>query len=241
MSEQALHHHDVTSAPRDHRTAPHTLDVAVYHEDAVIRCGLMTLLHSVSEVGSVYALDERDLVRDVLTRRQPDIVVLPAAFEAGPLQEVLELTRGAGVKVLLTLPTAARECVRRAGRLNVDGFLLESGLTEESLTHAVRAVACGEMPVPPSLVRELMSEATSGGRRDRGPQLTPREEAALTLLVHGMSNKQIAHRLGISENGAKRHVSNVLAKLNCPNRTVAAVIAVKDGLIPAPAPSAAVL
>lgn len=239
MSEQAIHHHDVISL-RDHQPAPHTaaLDVAVYHEDAVIRCGLQTLLHSLPAVGSVQILDDPLSVRDALTRCRPDIVVLPASFDAGSLQEVLDTVRRVGAKVLLMLPNAARECVQRASRLNVDGFLLENGLTEESLTHTVQAVASGEMPIPPSLVRELMSEVKSGGRRERGPQLTPREEAVLTLLVHGMSNKQIASRLGISENGAKRHVSNVLAKLNCPNRTVAAVVAVKEGLIPAPAPSA---
>ncbi|KES06114.1 hypothetical protein BU52_17005 [Streptomyces toyocaensis] len=237
MSEHAIHHHDVINL-RDHQPATRTMNVAVFHEDAVIRCGLKTLLHSLPAVGSVQVLDDPHSVRESLTRCQPDIVVLPASFEAGPLQEALDAVRRVGAKVLLMLPNAVRDCVQRASRLNVDGFLLESGLTEESLTHAVRAVACGEMPIPPSLVRELMSEVKSGGRRDRGPQLTPREEAALTLLVHGMSNKQIAHRLGISENGAKRHVSNVLAKLNCPNRTVAAVIAVKEGLIPAPAPSA---
>lgn len=237
MSDQPIHHHDVISL-RDRHTATGTLDVAVFHEDAIIRCGLQTLLHSVSAVARVHALDEPHHLTEILTRYRPDILVLPASFEAAPLQDALDLARSIGVKVVLTLPTAARECLQRVGRLNVDGFLLESGLTEESLTHAVQAVACGEVPVPPSLVRELMSDATAGARRNRGPQLTPREEAALTLLVHGMSNKQIAHRLGISENGAKRHVSNVLAKLNCPNRTVAAVIAVKDGLIAAPVPSA---
>ncbi|MEU5366880.1 response regulator transcription factor [Streptomyces sp. NPDC005925] len=238
MSEQATHHRNVVSLRDHHGTAPRILNVAVFHEDAIIRCGLQTLLHCLPAVGSVQVLDDPRTVRDVLTRCRPDIVVLPATFEAGPLQEVLDTVRLVGAKVLLMLPNAVREIVQRASRLNVDGFLLESGLTEESLTHAVQAVACGEMPIPPSLVRELMSEVKSGGRRDRGPQLTPREEAVLTLLVHGMSNKQIAHRLGISENGTKRHVSNVLAKLNCPNRTVAAVIAVKEGLIPAPAPSA---
>ncbi|URN11125.1 response regulator transcription factor [Streptomyces radiopugnans] len=134
---------------------------------------------------------------------------------------------------MLTAPD--REAVRRASRLAADGFLLETGLNAGTLGHAVEAVARGEIPVPPSLVRELLSEVKTGGRCERGPQLTPREEAALALLVQGMSNKQIARRLGISEHGAKRHVSNVLAKLNCPNRTVAAVVAVQDGLIAAPA------
>ncbi|MCI4066752.1 LuxR C-terminal-related transcriptional regulator [Micromonospora sp. R77] len=61
--------------------------------------------------------------------------------------------------------------------------------------------------------------------------LTPRERQALKLLAEGLSNKQIARRLGISEHGAKRHVGNVLAKLNCPNRTVAVTVALNHGLL----------
>ena len=56
---------------------------------------------------------------------------------------------------------------------------------------------------------------------------------ALVLLAKGMSNKQIARRLNISEHGAKRHVANVLAKLNCPNRTLAVALALRHGLVSA--------
>ena len=61
---------------------------------------------------------------------------------------------------------------------------------------------------------------------------TPREQQTLALLVEGLPNKQIARRLGISEHGAKRNVANILAKLNVPNRTLAAAKAVRDGLVP---------
>jgi DNA-binding NarL/FixJ family response regulator len=71
----------------------------------------------------------------------------------------------------------------------------------------------------------------TGGQVEPNRHLTPREQAALALLVQGLSNKQIARRLTISEHGAKRHVANLLAKLNCPNRTMAAVVAVREGLL----------
>ncbi|MCY0931861.1 helix-turn-helix transcriptional regulator [Streptomyces sp. H27-H1] len=60
------------------------------------------------------------------------------------------------------------------------------------------------------------------GHRDRNATLTPRERETPHLLVEGLSNKLIARRLRISEHGAKRLVANVLAKMNCPNRTQAA-------------------
>ena len=55
--------------------------------------------------------------------------------------------------------------------------------------------------------------------------MTPRESETLNLLSKGLSNKQIARSLHISQHGAKRHVANVIAKLNCPNRTLAVALA----------------
>ncbi|MFH0245762.1 DNA-binding response regulator [Streptomyces sp. HK10] len=234
MKEQALHHHDVIEL-RDPLHSPHLLDVAVLHEDEVIRRGLETLLGQMTDVGSVRVASSSTLLGGVLTRRRADIVLLPTSLETPTLRELVRAAHEAGAKVLLLLSALDRDSVRRAGGLAADGFLQESGLSTETLRHAVQEVGRGEIPVPPDLVRELFSVAKAGEHHSRGPQLTPREEEALALLVHGMSNKQIARRLGISEHGAKRHVSNVLAKLNCPNRTVAAVVAVQAGIIAAPA------
>ncbi|MGI5287809.1 response regulator transcription factor [Nonomuraea polychroma] len=76
-----------------------------------------------------------------------------------------------------------------------------------------------------SLADRLADRCT--GRDD--DVLTPRERQVLELLVEGMSNKQIALR--ISQHGVKRLVSNVLAKLNCPNRTMAVRTAITDGIL----------
>jgi len=70
--------------------------------------------------------------------------------------------------------------------------------------------------------------------RSRPVSLTSREVEALTLLVKGMSNKQIARRLAISGHGAKRLVASILLKLDSPNRTTAAVAAIKAGIIDCP-------
>jgi NarL family two-component system response regulator LiaR len=71
-----------------------------------------------------------------------------------------------------------------------------------------------------------------GGRarliRDR---LTPREQDVLRLVVEGLANKQIAQRLGIGEKTIKTHVSRVLAKLDVADRTQAAVLAIREGLV----------
>ncbi|MFK0156900.1 response regulator transcription factor [Streptomyces sp. NPDC090499] len=64
-----------------------------------------------------------------------------------------------------------------------------------------------------------------------GATLTPRELQVLRLVAQGLSNKQVSRQLQISEHGVKQLVGNVLAKLNCPNRTLAVVRAMEDGLL----------
>jgi DNA-binding NarL/FixJ family response regulator len=66
------------------------------------------------------------------------------------------------------------------------------------------------------------------------PALTARETEALHGMADGMTNRQIARRLRITEHGAKRHVANILAKLNCNNRTMAVTIAIRHRMIPEP-------
>ncbi|MBZ4016081.1 response regulator transcription factor [Streptomyces purpurogeneiscleroticus] len=233
VSEQATHHHDILDLPDLSAVPPH-LQVAVFHQDEIMRCGLETLLQALPHIGAVHVLDTPALGGTALLHHRPDIVLLPASLAPELLRDLVATAHRAGAKALLMLTALDRTSIQRTSHLAADGFVLEAGLTAETLAHTVQSVLRGDIPVPPSLVRELLSEVNSQGHNDRGPQLTPREEDTLTLLVQGMSNKQIARRLGISEHGAKRHVSNVLAKLHCPNRTVAAVVAVKNGLIPAP-------
>jgi DNA-binding CsgD family transcriptional regulator len=86
--------------------------------------------------------------------------------------------------------------------------------------------------MPPDLVRALLEWAERGRQaRSRSVNLTGRERETLGLLVKGLSNKQIARRLAISSHGAKRLVASVMLKLDAPNRTLAAVTAVRTGIV----------
>jgi DNA-binding NarL/FixJ family response regulator len=137
------------------------------------------------------------------------------------------------VRVLLLLQDADNIEIAEAACLDPGGFLVERGLTTSILLTALRQTACGQVPMAPQVTSEMLAELQNPNRISvlGLNQLTPREQETLKLLVEGYSNKQIAHRLGIGINGAKRHVANVLAKLNCPNRTLAATEAVRMGVI----------
>jgi DNA-binding NarL/FixJ family response regulator len=73
--------------------------------------------------------------------------------------------------------------------------------------------------------------AIGGGGSTRLPEVTPREREVLCLLAEGLTNRQIATRLVVSEHTIHRHVTNILRKLDLPSRTAAAARAVQAGLL----------
>ncbi|MDX2525275.1 helix-turn-helix transcriptional regulator [Streptomyces europaeiscabiei] len=117
--------------------------------------------------------------------------------------------------------------------LPVDGFIALSDLSSYSLGVTFQRIACGEMPMPAPLARQLLTGRHALGRRSdgQGISLTSRETETLELLADGLSNKQIARALKISTHGAKRLVGAVLLKMGAPNRTAAVVIAMHVGLV----------
>ncbi|MFI1014071.1 LuxR C-terminal-related transcriptional regulator [Streptomyces sp. NPDC020965] len=114
-----------------------------------------------------------------------------------------------------------------------DGYLAREDLTADSLHRAFSDMASGRMPLPLPLGRKLFDRAREGAGPvpTRSIRLTPREEEALLHLVAGLSNRQIARQLGISEHGVKRLVSSVLIKLGVTNRTAAVAAALQSGLV----------
>ena len=138
-----------------------------------------------------------------------------------------------GSKVLVLLSQNSEELFDSVARISTDGFLLLDQLTTENLDDSLQKVAKGEVVIPTQIAGRLLERTRSGQRESPpvSPDLTPRERQALQLLVEGLSNKQIATKLRISSHGAKRLVANLLAKLNCTNRTMAASMALKYKLV----------
>jgi two-component system, NarL family, nitrate/nitrite response regulator NarL len=215
--------------------------VVVLHREEVVRCGVESMLASLDWVGDVHACGDESHMLTLARDGRTDVVVSWATGEDDGLEPYVREALDGRSRVLLILPSVDDVAVDTAADLRADGYVLQAGLTAERLGEALRRVCRGEFPVPTSLVRELMSTVRRATRAqaDRLLTLSPREQQTLGLLTEGFSNKQIARRLGISEHGAKRHVASVLAKLNCPNRTLAVARAVREGLVPGLTPDTA--
>lgn len=220
------------AAPRPAPDGP-GISTAVVHEDELIRAGLETLIAGLPQVRTVVAHASWSSLTHSLANGDPPAaaVIAHSLVHADP--DRMAAIRSARTRVLLLLEAADNVELADAAGLEPDGFLVERGLTTQILSTALRQTLSGQIPMAPQVASEMLAELQNPNRISLLGlnQLTPREQETLTLLVEGRSNKQIASRLGISINGAKRHVANVLAKLNCPNRTLAAAEAVRLGVI----------
>ncbi|WP_158883743.1 response regulator transcription factor [Amycolatopsis anabasis] len=206
------------------------LNVAILAGNEVLSRGLESVLASMPGVGAVRRCGNQNRVTQLLEAAEFDFLIV-AAVDAEWLEGARD--RLNGTKVLLLIDESATVDPFRYSAIQVDGFLSQQDLSAESLRDGFRRCAQGELPMPSALARELLAraEAPSPRQRIRAVTLTSRETEALTLLVKGLSNKQIARRLAISSHGAKRLVGSIMLKLDSPNRTTAAVNAIKAGII----------
>jgi DNA-binding NarL/FixJ family response regulator len=136
------------------------------------------------------------------------------------------------VKVVVLTSFGEAERVHAALAAGAAGYLLKDAEPEEVAT-AIRAAAIGEVHLDPAVARQLTRRMAAPGIGLSA--LTPREREILALVAEGHSNRDIAERLFISERTARTHVSNVLGKLQLSSRTQAALLAIREGLIPPPA------
>jgi DNA-binding NarL/FixJ family response regulator len=194
------------------------------------RYGIERMLETVPAVRKLRShTNSLGAVRDTATAAA-DILLLSVDEIDAEAVAALGALGADGPKVLLLVDDEEDVDLARVTSVPSAGILAVGGLTAETLYDAFARVARGEVPIPPRLARRLLEPARTAAAARPLPRLTPREHQALGLLVDGMSNRMIGRRLAISEHGAKRLVANILAKLDCPNRTMAVAIALREGL-----------
>ena len=162
---------------------------------------------------------------------QPHVVLMdmgmPALNGIGATRAIKH--QNANIHVLvLTISNNDKDLIEVV-KAGARGYLLKSSECTEVI-NAIRRVAAGETVLSPDIVTRVLDELTDPVP---APQpLTKRETGILKLIAQGMSNKEIAADLHISENTVKTHVRHILEKLALNNRAEAAAYAVRAGLLP---------
>ncbi len=213
--------------------------VLLVDDQALFREGLATLLGLNPELELVGEAGNGAAAVEMWARLRPEVVLMdlrmPVMDGVEATRRILAMQPAARILVLTTFEEDAE--VFAAVRAGAAGYLLKASPSEK-LVEAIRAVAAGESVLQPSVTAKLMAEfnrmAVRTERRAVQPlpePLSGRELGVLQCLCDGLSNKEIASRLGIAEGTVKNHMTNVLGKLGALDRTQAALRARELGLI----------
>ena len=207
--------------------------VLIADDHALFRDGLRSLLEArgVEVVGE--AANGQEAVEMALDLR-PDVVLMDLAMPELTGIEATERICHQELDIAVVVLTASDDDLHlfEAIKRGAQGYLLKD-LEADRFFALLQGVARQEPALTPGLARRLLSELRRDDRDDHDPDaLTGREQEVLELMVEGVtSNRQLAGRLGVSENTVKFHVRNILDKLHLHNRTQAVAYALKQGLV----------
>lgn len=213
--------------------------ILIADDHELVRSGLRAMLDTQDDLEVVgEAADGAAAIEEALALR-PDVVVMDIRM---PRLDGIEATRrilaqgGQPPRILVLTTFDLDEYVWEALRAGAGGFLLKDAAPVQ-IAEAVRTVATGESIVAPAVTRRLVERFVrtplpgTSAQAARFAELTERELEVVGLVARGLSNREIAARLFLSEATVKTHVTRVLAKLGLRDRVQAVVLAYETGLV----------
>jgi DNA-binding NarL/FixJ family response regulator len=210
-------------------------------DHAVLRDGLRNILSVEEDIEVVGEAVSGDDALFKVENCQPDMILMDINM---PMKNGVEVTgilkrKYPNIKILVLTMHSHEEYFMSAIREGADGYLLKDAPSDQ-VVEAIRTVARGESVIHPSMTRKLLAFHQQKQTEQEDTTLTEREKEVLLCLVEGLSNKEIADRLFISDKTVKIHVSKIFKKLNVKSRSQVVIHAVQHQLVPIPPTSSGV-
>ena len=217
---------------------PESIAVFILAENRLLREALTRILSKKTDTTIVGACAFSAQVVEQITKASPDVLLADASASALPGLQLIPELRAAvpGLKVVMIGMDADRKIFLQAVRDGISGYVLKEASAME-VASAIRAVANGEAACPPSLCLSLFDyvaaqrphAVTLHVRHNLG--LTRREEQLVKMIDRGLTNKEIASQLNLSEQTIKNHIHRMLRKLGASDRMAAVDLCRLPGIV----------
>lgn len=208
----------------------------VVDDHEVVRTGLKAILEPENDIDVVAEAGSAQEAGRMADTFEPNVVLMDVRMEGMNGIEACRIIKSAhpSINVLMLTSFAEDEAVTSAIMAGASGFLLKN-VNRADLLKAIRGVSQGQSLLDPAITKSVMDKFADllESEQDRAlDAISDREREVLSLIAQGMTNRQIAGELVISENTARNHVSRILDKLGLARRSEAAVFAAQHGLAP---------
>jgi DNA-binding NarL/FixJ family response regulator len=201
------------------------ISLLLIENQPLTRLGVRTVIDGEVDIELAGESDNAAEGFELFKQLNPDVTILGLRFPDSCSIDDLDnyFIEDPKAKIIVLAEHAGDAEITKALRKGAAGYICKDVSPGELVT-AIRTVASGRRYVPDDIAR-ILSENL--GQED----LTPAEVNVLRMIVGGMSNKEIAFALDVSENTVKTHVKNIFDKIGVSDRTSAATTAIKRGLV----------
>lgn len=206
------------------------ISIVIADDHEIVRRGLRLTIEAEPDLQLVGEARTGREALELARTKQPNVIVLDIQMpDMDGIAAATALHAAQPNTAILILTSFSSDAQLAAAlRAGVTGYLLKD-MSGDALIAAIRGAARGEPQLHPSIARKLMQHA--GPPADPLAELTAREQDVLRLIARGHSNKEIGAALALTEVTIKGYVSSILSKLGVADRTQAALLAVRYGLI----------
>lgn len=205
--------------------------VLVVDDHEIVRSGLAMLLAKDAGIHVVGLVETGEEALRVLPEIEPDVALVDYRLPGMSGVELCEqiTTRFPKVSVIMLTTFLDDGVIEGALRAGAKAYLYKE-IEGRDLTEAIRAVMRGEGVLDPKVAGRVMGWAKKRRRNDQ-QALSVRETDVLRLVAQGCATKEVAYKLGLTENSVKTYLARAMSKLNCHTRSQAAATAAKWGLL----------
>lgn len=214
-------------------TAPRTR-VILADDHTLVRAGLRRILESQPQFEVVAEAADGRAALDAINTTGADVLVLDLNMDGLEGIDVLKQAKRAKpeLRVVILTMHAGREYVARALSEGADGYLLKDSAVQD-LAAAIESVMGGGTFFSPA-IQQQMAEIVRDGPRPGLQVLTEREREVLTLIVRGLTTKEIAASLDIGPRTVETHRANLMRKLGVKSVALLTQVAIREGIVPIP-------